>query len=331
MRVILIGSVNSSRATLSKLVQYNIDVVAVFGVEASNTDRISGYIPLRKQAEDSGVPFFGFTKINDQAEQIIALKADLIFVVGLSQLVSPKIVNSATHGCVGFHPTKLPHGRGRAPLAWLVMDQGEGAATFFKIAEGVDDGPIYVQQSFFVDSTDNASRVSEKIHTAIEQGLDRWLPELKQGNLEAIEQDHEQATYNGIRKPADGWLNWQLPSEELSKLVLSADKPHPGAYTYCGSTKIIIWKAVAEIPVMRRGVVGRIQHIYSKTDFVVQTGHAGLLRVLDYSVVGSTDWAPRVGDLLGYYQEHEIHELKGQMETLLERVAQLERQLAAPD
>jgi len=329
MRVILIGSVNSSLVTLSKLLEHDINVIAVMGLESINVTRVSGLISLREKAEDSRVPFFGFTRINDHVEQITALQPDLIFVVGLSQLVSGKIINAATHGCVGFHPTKLPQGRGRAPLAWLTYDQSEGAATFFKIADGTDDGPIYVQQSFRVEKEDDAKKVSARIQLAIEQALDIWLPKLKRGDLECIEQNHDLATYNGIRKPDDGWLNWQVGADELLRLIRSSARPHPGAYTYCGTEKIIIWKAVEERQFAYRGVVGRIQHVTIDKHFVVQTGEGGLLRIVEYEAVACPDWLPKTGALLGYYEQAEIFDLKNQVRQLLERVAALENKLLA--
>ena len=40
---------------------------------------------------------------------------------------------------IGFHPTALPRGRGRAALAWLILKRENGAATFFELRDGVDD------------------------------------------------------------------------------------------------------------------------------------------------------------------------------------------------
>lgn len=69
---------------------------------------------------------------NDIKEQIRKSSVDILFVVGLSQLIDEDIIRMPRFGCVGFHPTKLPKGRGRAPMAWLILDRGEGAATFLK-------------------------------------------------------------------------------------------------------------------------------------------------------------------------------------------------------
>ena len=70
---------------------------------------------------------------------------DLLFVTGLSQIVKPPLLNLPRIGCIGFHPTWLPKGRGRAPLGWLVLDGVPGAATFFLdgrgLGFGADTGP----------------------------------------------------------------------------------------------------------------------------------------------------------------------------------------------
>ena len=80
-------------------------------------------------------------------------------------------------GSVGFHPTFLPAGRGRAPLAWLTLDTGPGAASFFLIDDGIDSGPIFVQEPFEVTPQDYAGDVGTKLLDATTRALDRWLPE----------------------------------------------------------------------------------------------------------------------------------------------------------
>ena len=87
-------------------------------------------------------------------------------------------------GCIGFHPTLLPKGRGRAPLAWLILKEKKGAASFFLMDKKADSGPVFVQEPFEIEDNDDASRVEKKIEIAIEKALDKWLPELKKWYME---------------------------------------------------------------------------------------------------------------------------------------------------
>ena len=159
MRVGVIGSVGSSLLTLQKLVEYSFNIVGVWGYEPHSTLNVSGYCSMRKLAEDNKISYYPFVKINsnDIKEQIRKSSVDILFVVGLSQLIDEDIIRMPRFGCVGFHPTKLPKGRGRAPMAWLILDRGEGAATFFKIDTKADEGDIFVQEPFCIDDKDDAS------------------------------------------------------------------------------------------------------------------------------------------------------------------------------
>ena len=291
MNIVLIGSVCSSLRTLKKLIEHQLPPVAVFGYQADDVSHISGYEDLEPPSREADIAFHAFRRINEQVDAIKQYKPDLLFVVGLSQLVSTQIIDLPTHGCVGFHPTALPLGRGRAPVAWILLDDCPGAASFFRIAEGADDGPIFVQEPYQVDQSDDAGSVTQKLLEAADKALDRWIPDLQKGIISAIEQDHTRATYYGKRIESDGQLAWHEPAIALQRLVRATTRPYPGAFTCVGDIKIRIWNAtVVACSVM--GVPGSIVDVDSDGGFTVQTGH-GHLRIEQYNVEGE-DWAPVV-------------------------------------
>jgi len=146
VRVALAGSVSSSGRTLAKLIEHKLDIVAVFGLDPRVSAGVSDYIDLGVMARENGLRFSYFDRFNQQADAVKKCAPDILFVVGLSQIVSSELLDLPRFGCVGFHPTALPLGRGRAPLAWILLDNCPAAATFFRMAAGVDDGPIYCQE-----------------------------------------------------------------------------------------------------------------------------------------------------------------------------------------
>src|SRR5678816_1249284 len=104
MKVGVAGATWATRHTIQGLRRNGYQPI-VFG--QYHSDRIAGWEDLN--------PDYWFGNINDHAEQIRALDLDVLFVVGLSQLVGREILGLPRLGCVGFHPTALPKGRGRAP------------------------------------------------------------------------------------------------------------------------------------------------------------------------------------------------------------------------
>ncbi|MCD4768607.1 MAG: formyl transferase, partial [Bacteroidales bacterium] len=84
MRVILIGAVSSSAATLNKLINHNFDVSAVFGHEPKKPQSVSGLVNMRKVCEENDIDYFPFKKINDQVhiERMRKIKPEVLFAVG---------------------------------------------------------------------------------------------------------------------------------------------------------------------------------------------------------------------------------------------------------
>jgi methionyl-tRNA formyltransferase len=317
IRVVLIGSVSFSRVTLEALVRHNANVAGVLGLEPDAYKDVSDYACLDNVAD---VPYRGFTKVNapEIVDQVRQWRPDVLFVVGLSQLIGDEIMSIPRMGSIGFHPTRLPEGRGRAPVAWLTFDEAPGAATFFVLEKEADAGAIFVQEPFDVAPGAYAGEVIESVRAAMTRALDRWLPGFLEGEWNPVPQDEARATFWGRRAPEDGLIDWSSSAKDIARLVRTSSRPYPGAYTYWRDKKLIIWRAsVADLPF--RGVTGRILNTYAGGSFLVQTG-SGLLRVEQCEIAGS-DEHPRVaaGQKLGYAVEDEINRLKERLRALEEK------------
>lgn len=315
IKVGLIGSVGSSAIILRKLCEYDVEVVEVFGYRPKNTEFVSGYHDLESICVENSISFTPFVKINDHGAKIQSLNLDFLLVVGLSQLVSEAIIDAPKLGAIGFHPTKLPQGRGRAPVAWLVNEIGEGAATFFMLEEVADAGAIVAQESFEVVSEDDAKNVESKLYDAMASALDSLLPQLVKGELTPVIQDDSLATEFGIRKPDDGLIDWSYSAYEIDRLIKAASDPHPGAFTYSEMKRIEVKASRPEKELKIKGIQGRILKI-NKNEALVQTGDG----IIWISISSEDLNKLRVGSLLGYKVDLEIYELKKQIAELKELI-----------
>ena len=325
-RIVLAGAVNSTRLTLEALIRNNADLAGVLQLRPESARSVTGYEKLDRIAEPAGVPCATFRNINDEeiVAQVRDWQPDLMFVVGLSQLVRAEMLAIPKLGSVGFHPTFLPAGRGRAPMAWLTLDNGPGAATFFLIDDGVDSGPVFVQEPFEVTPDDYASDVNQKMEAAIVTALDRWLPELLSGVWDPKPQSELLASYNGRRGPEDGLIDWSRPAGEIHALIRAASRPHPGAYSWVSDRKLIIWRASLEEKLPWRGVPGRVLKIDPDRGALIQAGD-GLLWLEEMQLASEDEPATindcvRVGQKLDYTVQDEIAALRC-------RVAELESRL----
>ena len=324
LRIVLAGSVGSSRLTLQALLCHQANVVGVLELVPVDPTAISGFTRLNEVAVEANVPCIGFQNINapEIVAQVCEWQPDLLFVVGLSQLVKSDLLSVPKLACVGFHPTMLPRGRGRAPVAWLVLDGTPGAANFFVMDAGTDSGPILVQEPFEVSPTDDAERVTASLEQAIVRALDRWLPKLLAGEWNPQPQDESLATYHGKRAPEDGWIDWTKSAAEIHNLIRAAGRPHPGAYSYLKDRKLLVWRAEMDTVTPFRGVIGRVLLTDPQRGSLVQTGD-GLIWLSEVAWGDGDLTKPKlsVGQRLGYVVEDEVCRLKA-------RVAELEKMIA---
>ncbi len=323
----LAGATSSTRLTLEALIRHQAPVAGVLEFRPDDPSAVSGFARLADVAEQAGIPCVGFQNINapDTVAQIRAWQPDVCFVVGLSQLVKSELLGVPRLACVGFHPTCLPRGRGRAPVAWLVSDATPGAATFFVMDAGADSGPILVQEPFAVSPNDDATDVTRSLEQAIRRALDRWLPRLLAGEWDPCPQDDALATYHAKRAPEDGWIDWSHSAEEIHRLIRLATRPHPGAYTYLKDRKLMVWRAAVESAYPIRGVIGRVLLTDPQRGALLQTGN-GLLWLTEtaWAEESPTEKPPKliVGQRLGYVVEDELN-------RLMRRVTELETIVAA--
>jgi methionyl-tRNA formyltransferase len=240
------------------------------------SENVSGYADLKVEGEKLGYQSTYFSKINDPSvlEFLKSNGVDLFFVIGLSQMVRNPLLSVASIGNVGFHPTRLPEGRGRGAVAWIALRKAPGAATFFLMDEGMDSGPILGQKTFEVTDTDYAEDIIQKIKFSIDEVLDDMLPKLKSGKLILSPQDHNKATFLGVRKPKDGVIDWDKSDREVYDLIRAISKPLPGAFSKYEGVVITVWRS--KLMPQYTGIPGRIVDIIDQNP-VVCCGRGAIL------------------------------------------------------
>lgn len=239
---VFVGGVDISHACLEALCALGVPPALAVGYDASRASA-SGYRDLGDLADRHGFELVRTADVNDPVlvERIEGLRPALLYVLGWSQLVRPRLLAVPAHGAVGAHPTKLPEGRGRAPIPWTILKGlRETACTLFRLTEGVDDGPIVGQVPISVDAREDAGTLYAKHRAAHVELVRRHTAALLDGTAPAVEQDHAAATYWERRRPEDGRIDWSAPAVEVDRLVRAVTRPFPGAFTDGGR---VIWRA----------------------------------------------------------------------------------------
>lgn len=243
LKYVFIGSVEYSAYCLRALLQLGINIVDIMCPSISASKLNADYLDLSEVARDFGKSVYYFEKIKNEATHLKEIKPDVIFVLGLSQIISKDIIEIPTIGCIGSHPALLPANRGRHPIIWAIANGlKKSGITLFWIDEGVDSGDIWGQKEFDIDIPDDASTIYEVVKKLTVEILKEKIPELEAGFIKRTIQDHSMANYWRKRTYKDGEIDWRMSSKRIYDLVRALTSPYVGAHCIYNGKDTKIWK-----------------------------------------------------------------------------------------
>jgi methionyl-tRNA formyltransferase len=243
----------------------------------------SDYFDLGDVAEEYGKDVYYFKNIKDEFQYINEKKPDIIFVLGLSQIISEQVLKIPTIGCIGSHPALLPQNRGRHPIIWAIANGlKKSGITLFWIDEGIDSGDIWGQEEYEIGLDDDAASVYRKVKKLSLKILKDNLPELEKGVVMRIKQEHSQANYWRKRKRGDGEVDWRMSNKRIYDLVRALTRPYAGAHCVYKEKEYKIWKVkiLKEDEKLSNLEPGKIISI-SDSSIKVKTGD-GIVEIIDH-------------------------------------------------
>src|ERR671936_435632 len=247
MRLVWVSFDVMGRDCLAAAAEAGAEVAAVVTLPGPIDPNRSGQCSFDELAADLGARLIETADVNSP-ETIAAIREvdpDLIFVVGWSQLVMDEFIGLPRHGVFGMHPTLLPRHRGRAAIPWAILSGlAKTGVTLFQIADGTaDSGPIVGQVEVPIAPDETATTLYEKVTAAHLQLVRESVPRLLDGTAERTPQNTRRASAWPKRTPADGIIDWETRARYLHDWVRAQTRPYPGAFTYLGDEKLVVWRA----------------------------------------------------------------------------------------
>ncbi|RDI90108.1 formyl transferase [Thermosipho africanus Ob7] len=243
-KILFIGSKEIGEKTLKLIANKSPESLCGIVTINDENDMRSRKNNIIKIGENLKIPVF--IGGNPEIEKIINLKKpDLALVVGWYKIIPERILKMVPMGFFGLHHSLLPKYRGGSPLVWAVInDEKVVGTTLFKLANGIDNGPIFDQKKLEINEKDYISDIIEKISVLDLEMIEKFIFSVKNDlDLNLKIQNEKDATYCLQRKPDDGKINWNWPIKKCYNFIRAQSKPYPGAFTYFENSKIIIWKA----------------------------------------------------------------------------------------
>jgi methionyl-tRNA formyltransferase len=244
MNVLFYGTPEFALPTLEGLLDHH-QVVAV----VTQPDRPAGRgqrvtaSPVKRRTEAAGLPILQPARLRDPEwpDRLRVFGAEVAVVVAFGQILPKAVLDVPARGSINVHASLLPRYRGAAPIAWaLIRGETETGITTFRMDEGMDTGPILLQEATPIEPKETARELAARLGRLGAALLLKTLERLD--TLTPTPQRRELATPAPRLKKEDGVLQWTEPARALVNRIRGCN-PWPGATAGTPRGRIFIWRA----------------------------------------------------------------------------------------
>lgn len=229
------------------------------------------------------------------ADDIMALRPDLIVSAGFRQILPPAILDIPRLGAFNCHPSPLPRYAGSDPWFWILKGgEVESAVSIHRMVGEVDAGDIVLQRRFPIGERTNYqgfyNRSSLEGALLLRECIGRWVA----GTAGEHPQDLTQRTVFPAPRERDYEIDWAGTMMQIEALVRAA-APAPCALMRVRGQRVRIRRCEREPKIFGNpGTVVRT----SPKDFVVACGD-GSIRIARGALGAVEAGGPRMAQDLG--------------------------------
>ena len=277
---------------------YNISHIITIGSELAKKNNVAGYCDLAyeldKEDQIEIITLRNYSLKNEtDVQNILNLDFQLGFSIGWQRLIPEIILKSIPNGVFGMHGSALdlPLGRGRSPLNWAIIEGRKSFTTnLFRYDPGVDSGDIVGKRTFSINTKDTAKSLHYKNLLSMVSLVKENRVSLISGTYHLNTQKNIKPTYYPKRSPDDSIIDWEMPLEDLERLIRAVSKPFNGSFSYINNNKIeILRSSIFQTDIEQHDFKdrknGEIVEIFPEGDFIVRC-FGGLLLILEYKYDG---------------------------------------------
>ncbi|MBW3113922.1 methionyl-tRNA formyltransferase [Bacillus sp. MCCB 382] len=286
-KVIFMGTPDFSVPVLQSLIDEKYDVIAVVTQpdRPVGRKRILTPPPVKVAAEKHGIPVYQPEKIKneDELNQVLALKPDLIVTAAFGQILPNALLEAPKYGCINVHASLLPELRGGAPIHYSILQGKEKTGiTIMYMVEKLDAGDIISQVEVDIDERDHVGTLHDKLSVAGAKLLIDTIPQLLEGKISPVKQDDSKATFARNIKREQEKIDWKNDGEQIYNHIRGLH-PWPVAYTTLeGSVMKIWWGEKVSGVTSSPGEIIRVE----EDGFIISTGNSTGIKITDLQPSG---------------------------------------------
>ncbi len=164
---------------------------------------------------------------------ILSYQADIFIVAAYGKILPVALIDSPKFKSLNIHPSLLPKFRGPTPTQTAILEGlTETGVSLMVLNEGMDQGPILVQEKEPILESDNYLTLEAKLFKLGGEMLINNLEAYVNGKLKPKPQDDSEATYTKLLKRADGQIDWSKMSANQVYNIWRAYINWPGIFTF---------------------------------------------------------------------------------------------------
>lgn len=245
VRTVIVGNRKLARQLLSHCFQQDWNVVGALAPEGTLATEQANFVPFEELVAGTNCELHTTSDINADAtrEWLQEVNPDICLCGGWSQIIESEILEIPSEYFLGFHSSRLPEGRGGAPVNWSLINGTETVwISLFEYVPAVDAGDVFARGAVPVEDRDDVATVFDALASEACRLVSTVRPELEKGIVKPEPQSLENATYRPRRQPQDGLIDWDHSSTVVYNWVKAQTVPYPGAYTFHDGTQLTVWR-----------------------------------------------------------------------------------------
>lgn len=247
LRTAFAGTPDFARAILAPLCasEFRPQVVLTQPDRPKGRGRALQASPVKALAQSQHIPVWQPRSLREP-EAIAPLKnldLDVLIVAAYGLILPEAVLTLPRHGCVNVHASLLPRWRGAAPIERAIMagDDRTGVC-IMQMDEGLDTGPIRLQQSLAITPEDTANSLERGL---ADLGVQLLLQALRNLPAEPQQQASTGACYAPKLTAADRRIDWRRSATEIALQVRALSDRMPVRCEVSGAVMQILRATVA--------------------------------------------------------------------------------------
>ena len=270
LRIVFLGTPDFAAASLQKLVENGVNIVAVITApdKPKGRGKKLSSSAVKEYALQADLPILQPTNLKSETflKELRSFHADLQIVVAF-RMLPVAVWDMPRMGTFNLHASLLPQYRGAAPINWAIIngEKETGITTFF-LKHEIDTGAIIFQEKEIITEDDTVGTLYVRL---MNKGADLVLKTVKAIEEDSYPQKPQESSKTLKSAPKifkeDCKINWSQQAVTIRNFIRGLS-PYPGAWTTLNGKILKIY--ACELTKIACSSTGKIE-IVNKNEMIV--------------------------------------------------------------